>query len=204
MSRSADLGYTTGPAEWRKTREDEKPFGYGQFVSIWKKQGDGTWKVVLDVGSELPAPAKSDETSELEIPFSPEPIVTESAQDSVFKKLRKTEKEFAEMAKSDSTAALLAAGSPALRVHREGAFPAVGKEAAALMLSVRRGRLAMERAGGGVSAAGDLAYGYGKYTLTNPESTERGHYVQIWRTNKDGRWQIELDYQAPLPSEEKK
>ncbi len=51
MSRSADLGYTTGPAEWKREKEDEKPFGYGQFVSIWRKQKDGGWKVALDVGS---------------------------------------------------------------------------------------------------------------------------------------------------------
>ncbi|HSH37287.1 MAG TPA: nuclear transport factor 2 family protein, partial [Chthoniobacterales bacterium] len=38
MSRSADLGYTTGPAEFRKNKEDEKPFGYGQYISIWRKQ----------------------------------------------------------------------------------------------------------------------------------------------------------------------
>src|SRR3954454_11344598 len=31
MARSADLGFTTGPAEWRKDKEDEKPFAHGQF-----------------------------------------------------------------------------------------------------------------------------------------------------------------------------
>ncbi len=204
ISRSADLGYTTGPAEWRKTREDEKPFGYGQFVSVWRKQKDGTWKVVLDLGSELPGPAKSEDAPELEFSFSPELVAKTSAQASPFKKLRGRENEFAEAAKSDSTAALLAAASTAVRVHREGVFPAVGKDAAALMLSVRRGRLSTERAGGGVSVAGDLAYGYGKYTLVSPQNTERGHYLQIWRTDKYGWWQLALDYQAPLAPEEKK
>ncbi len=38
MSRSCDLGFTTGPAEWRKEKTDEKPLGYGQYISVWKKQ----------------------------------------------------------------------------------------------------------------------------------------------------------------------
>ena len=29
VAASCDLGYTSGPAEWRKRKEDEKPAGYG-------------------------------------------------------------------------------------------------------------------------------------------------------------------------------
>src|SRR3712207_586899 len=58
MSRSADLGYTTGPAEWRKEKEDATPFGYGQFLSIWRKPKDGVWKVALAVGSAVPGAPK--------------------------------------------------------------------------------------------------------------------------------------------------
>ncbi len=72
------------------------------------------------------------------------------------------------------------------------------------MLSARGGKLTLERMGGGGSAAGDLAYSYGKYALTTPQNAERGHYLQIWRTDEEGRWQIALDYQAPLPPEEEK
>ncbi len=72
IARSADLAYTTGPAEWRHAKEDPKPFGYGQFVSIWKKQKDGGWKVALDVGSEVPGPAKSEDAPPLELSFGNE------------------------------------------------------------------------------------------------------------------------------------
>ncbi len=29
---------------------------YGKYVTIWKKQADGTWKFVVDVGNKSPAP----------------------------------------------------------------------------------------------------------------------------------------------------
>lgn len=57
MSKSGDLGYTVGSYEI--TRTDEKgtrPEGSGKYVSIWRKQKDGAWKVVLDTGVQDTAP----------------------------------------------------------------------------------------------------------------------------------------------------
>jgi len=204
IARSADLAYTTGPAEWRHAKEGAKPSGYGQFISVWKKQKDGGWKVALDVGSEVPGPAKSEDAPPLELSFENEAAATTADPASARRKLSEAEKKFAIASKADSTIALIEAGSPTVRVHREGVFPAVGRDAARLMLSVRRGSLTLERLGGAISAAGDLGYTYGKYSLSNPQTTERGHYLQIWRTTTDGSWNIALDYQAPLPAQSKK
>jgi ketosteroid isomerase-like protein len=59
-----DIGYTFGnyflktrTADWRDTTL------YGNYVSIWKKQTDGSWKYVLDTGNPTPGP------SQLEISF---------------------------------------------------------------------------------------------------------------------------------------
>ena len=48
MARSADFGYDTGPAKWRANKTDSKFSGYGYFISVGKKQKDGSWKVALD------------------------------------------------------------------------------------------------------------------------------------------------------------
>src|SRR6185312_12816827 len=45
---SADLGYTTGP--WTYRSADGKGEAHGTFLSVWRKQPDDTWKVVLDCG----------------------------------------------------------------------------------------------------------------------------------------------------------
>jgi ketosteroid isomerase-like protein len=201
MARSGDLGYTTGPSEWKKNKADEQALGYGQYVSIWKKQKDGSWKVALDVGTENPRPVKPAEPPELSFPT--EAIAPQIDRAAAGKRLREAERKYAEAAKSDSTAALLGAATDGIRVYREGVFPGLGKDAAGLMLSVRRGKLAMTPMGRDISEAGDLAYSYGSYTLTRIESAERGHYLQIWRVGDSG-WQLALDYQKPLPPEEKK
>lgn len=52
---SGDLGYTVGRYEAR--RRDAKggtAVRTGTYLTIWKKQADGSWKVVLDTGVEDP------------------------------------------------------------------------------------------------------------------------------------------------------
>jgi ketosteroid isomerase-like protein len=57
MAASGDFGYTYGTYEFRSKDKDGKPtVEYGKYVSIWKKQKDGNWKVVMDMGNSSPNP----------------------------------------------------------------------------------------------------------------------------------------------------
>ena len=59
IARSGDLGYTWGTYESTTTGPDQRPnIGYGKYVTIWKKQPDGTWKVALDAGNPSPPPTQ--------------------------------------------------------------------------------------------------------------------------------------------------
>lgn len=55
-SAAGDLGYTIG--RWERTArvKDSTVVTRGSYVTIWRRQGDGTWKVVLDIGNQDPAP----------------------------------------------------------------------------------------------------------------------------------------------------
>jgi ketosteroid isomerase-like protein len=56
ISSSGDLGYTYGTYEFSAIGKDGKPsVEHGKYTSIWKKQKDGSWKVVLDMGNASPA-----------------------------------------------------------------------------------------------------------------------------------------------------
>lgn len=55
ISSSGDLGYTYGTFEFSAIGKDGKPVvEHGKYTSIWKKQKDGSWKVVLDMGNASP------------------------------------------------------------------------------------------------------------------------------------------------------
>lgn len=53
IAQSGDLGYTFG--EYELTRTDSTGIkSTGVYVTVWKKQGDGSWKYVVDAGAEGP------------------------------------------------------------------------------------------------------------------------------------------------------
>ena len=51
MSSGGDMGWTTGPWEWRGDSMDELPQASGHYNTIWKLQPDSTWKFVFDMGT---------------------------------------------------------------------------------------------------------------------------------------------------------
>ena len=53
IAASQDLGYTFGRYTLREGGEIK---AHGVYVSIWKKQQDGSWKFVLDGGGTTPEP----------------------------------------------------------------------------------------------------------------------------------------------------
>ncbi len=55
MAASGDLGYTYGTYVFTSKDKNGNPVEeHGKYTSIWKKQNDGSWKVVLDMGNSSP------------------------------------------------------------------------------------------------------------------------------------------------------
>lgn len=52
VAESGELGYTWG--NWHLTNKDTTY--YGNYFTVWKKQPDGKWKVLLDGGNSTPPP----------------------------------------------------------------------------------------------------------------------------------------------------
>jgi ketosteroid isomerase-like protein len=49
VAQSGDISYTIGSWEMKFTSKDGKQMIYrGTYIAIWKKQVDGTWKVLVD------------------------------------------------------------------------------------------------------------------------------------------------------------
>jgi len=52
---SGPVGYTVGRYEAKFTGDDGKPqTSHGSYMTTWRKQKDGSWKVVADIGSPDP------------------------------------------------------------------------------------------------------------------------------------------------------
>lgn len=58
LSAAADLGYTVGRYEARRTAADGSvSASTGSYVTIWRRADDGSWEVVLDIGNPDEPPA---------------------------------------------------------------------------------------------------------------------------------------------------
>jgi len=52
VSASGELGYTYGTWQWQGAARDGKPvMRTGKYLTVWRKQADGSWKVVADIGN---------------------------------------------------------------------------------------------------------------------------------------------------------
>lgn len=58
IAASGDMGYTIGRSEVRQTNADGSVTvrSTGRYLTIWRRQPDGSWKVELDTGNTDPRP----------------------------------------------------------------------------------------------------------------------------------------------------
>ena len=55
LAASGDLGYTVGYASWPATDDKGQRVTRGsKYLTVWKKQADGSWKVAADLGNAAP------------------------------------------------------------------------------------------------------------------------------------------------------
>jgi ketosteroid isomerase-like protein len=56
VAASGDIGWTWGEFVVVTREGGAESRTYGKYVNVWKKDGDGRWKVVADIGNPSPAP----------------------------------------------------------------------------------------------------------------------------------------------------
>lgn len=190
IARSGDFGYDTGPAKWRANKKEPNFTGHGHFISIWKKQKDGAWKVALDCGIEN---TKSDVKPPLRL------VTPKNRGQGTLESLQQAQDGFAALAKFDFTKAFRQFGGDDVRLYRDGSFPTVGKKAAVELLGSEQAGVALEIMKTDVSSSADLAYNYGKCSDTRSQPPKSGHFFQVWQTDAAGAWKMVLDWQQPLP-----
>jgi ketosteroid isomerase-like protein len=214
VSRAGDVGWTTGPFEFREKPTQERPDDTGHFFTVWRRQADGSWKWVLDLGVRHPAPA----TAETVLRYPPpanggaprvskkdegQAVFDETVEAALAKQsLVEEERSFSEDSSSRGMrTALLARADESLRLYRQGTFPVVGRGAVAKALKAQGELITWKPLKIDSAASGDLGYAYGSYELRTKMSderpAERGYYARVWKRDRDGRWRVALNVANP-------
>jgi len=194
VAASGDMGFTTGPWEFKEDVNDAKPSGYGHFITVWKKQADGSWKFVSDLGISHPqsgGPQTLWHPTDTSKPVAVKPVDQATARNALLDR----DRDFSAAGlKQGLVKAFLAYAAPEVRLYRPNSLPFIGSQASAGALATAKGQFTWTPIGGDVSRAGDLGYTHGTYEVADDTKKviEHGSYVRIWRKLK-GEWRIAVD-----------
>jgi ketosteroid isomerase-like protein len=202
ISFSGDLGYTTGPWQYRESTEEEEVTSFGQYVSVWKRAGGGPWRVVADIGNVYDRPVKKVAQVEYKISsegpdeFAPPVNVEQEKAD-----LMETDRIFSDdVVHSGLVAGYMSFSTDDVRYIRMGAPAIRGKTKVRKALAKADTTVTWEPVGVDVSAAGDLGYTYGtaRSGRAGPDgSVKTSSYLRIWRLGPGRRWSVCLDIELP-------
>lgn len=202
ISRSGDMGYTTGPWEYRASGPEDPQVIHGNYVSVWERQTDGAWKVVIDAGTSNPPPESP--VTELATPdFAAAGAAPAPRGDDEQLALMNSDLVFSVTAQEKGMLdAFSIFARDDIRVFRRGSFLLSGKRAALAGLGKITERLSWDPAGARAANAGDLGYTYGQaYLLAAGDSTvtARFSYMRIWKKSAGDGWKVAVDVMNPLP-----
>src|SRR5215216_524949 len=131
MATSGDMGFTTGPWEFKNDIKDEKPSAYGHFVTVWKKQADGSWKFVVDLGISHPqsgGPQTLWQPTDTNKNISFKPVGIDSTRKALLDRDRQYSDD---QLKQGLAKTFLAYAPPEVRLYRAGNLPYIGSPTAA-------------------------------------------------------------------------
>lgn len=186
---SGDFGYNTGPWELRPVKTDENAVAFGQFVSMWKKDESGTWKLLLDIGIDHSKPQGVPpwKTSQI-VPIGAKGVSSDSK-----KYIEQLEQDFIAAQQKNKVSAYKENLSTEARLYRPRKEPIT--EASIVASAIEQESVIQYHfVDGGIASSNDLAYVYGTATVQLPSSqTKAANYLRIWKHEKDRGWKIVLD-----------
>lgn len=177
ISASNDLGFTTGPWEFRPSMQDSVA-GSGQYTTVWAKNKNGEWKFLVDLGVSY-RPSMFAQPSLKKFNLS---VPAEGTVDifSIENKLIHAIAEKGPAAYND----LLVENS---WLNTDRKQPIQTSALVLAELNTLPPGMTFSPVAGGVSAARDLAYIYG----TIGYEKKKENYLRIW-VHTEGGWKILL------------
>lgn len=203
VALSGDLGYTTGPLKVMENTAERKVLRGGFYFSVWKKQADGAWKVLLDMGVGTPV---SDWQEGGEPSVSPRFKLRAKGKgadrETLSAEIHRLEQKFCELSAEDAARAYGKFARDDARLHRFGILPVLGKQNVLRHVAEKEPRSKWETIKSGVSEAGDFAWSYGTYKILQETSaedeTKQGYYLRVWRVDGKDNWAMVAEVINPL------
>ncbi len=191
IAASGDFGFTTGPAVFGPDRSTKETKGGIYYSSVWKKDINGNWKVLADLGSAVYNPSENLSTFKTSS-HQPHPVNDFGAEAkrelialdrSYNEELNKAKASFDDSYFSDEA-----------RVHRRGIPPLT--TALAIKNFTESEEYSFEHYDGHVASSNDMAFTYGTVKIIDNKDGKDvispACYMRVWKV-EGGEWSIVLD-----------
>jgi ketosteroid isomerase-like protein len=198
---TGNIGLSTGSWEFSPKAGDAS-VAWGEFFTIWKRQPNGEWLWVLDVGidhEKAPVPKNA---------WNSPKIGAETKSKNGGETWQSLEAHFSQTLSGSVKAgengvfnAYKTFFSDQVRLLRADHLPFQGKSRAMEFITKQKGTVKTNPLGGEIVS--DFAYTHGEYELTLADGKiQKGHFVRTWRHEPKG-WRITADFAIPLPKTSK-
>jgi ketosteroid isomerase-like protein len=170
------------------------------YASVWKRQRDGSYKVVLDVGVQTPGPA----SFAAGLVRAPNPNRFSGDFDDRTPPLAAADGVLNSALRLGQAGAYRGRLASEARLHRPGLMPLVGQSRILAWLDTQPAFRLGDTRFSESARSGDLGYTWGTYQVVRgparaggPRRTEEGFYARVWTRERTGQWQVALDVLQP-------
>lgn len=198
ISKSGDWGFTTGPFVYTPDSVSH----YGTYVSVWKMNSKGVWKLAIDIGVSHPKPKK-------------EPVLSYSDPKSsrffrqkseVRQKQREemvltSDRLFSKTLEKYNNLAYNVFLADEARLLFPGHEPIIGKRNVTDFLRYEELEINTEVTEGDRAIGSDLAYTYGTASISKGGQANQFHYVRIWEVQDGHKWNVILEVYTPAKTQ---
>jgi ketosteroid isomerase-like protein len=195
IAASGELGWLTGPSTFVDHTDPNAKPQHGNYLSIWRRQGSGPWRVFIDVGSDPPQ-AVSFAPGFTRFPLGRR--YAGGAPNAASAGLLEADNALnAQIAAVGSAEAYKSVTTGASRLHRSGFMPSIGSAAIAAWLKVHAAAMTASSGAADSARSGDLGYSYGTYQVSAP-TAQSGACVRVWQRDGSGKWIVVADVTQPV------
>ena len=194
VCKSGDWGFTSGPYVYKPSDSSSTTY-YGDYLSIWKKNSKGVWKLALDIGITHKKPASKPalnyaNPSNNKFIHQRSKARLQQREDIVFSsdKLNST------IEKADHKIALNEFISEDCRLLFPGFEPIIGKEKIIAFWEKQGLKKLSAPHLADRSYSGEYAFTRGETIITTKKGKDqRYHYVRIWEVQPGFKWNIAVE-----------
>ena len=189
IAGSGEIGWLTGPSSFHAAGETR--LQYGNYLSVWRRQPDGAWRVFIDIGVGTPQPVTF-APGFTRFPFGSRYTGKDGRADAA-RALVESDRELnARIASEGADKAYGPRLADRARLHRDGTMSTVGRAPIVEWLKQHAASMSATTGAADSSESGDLGFSYGTYEMkgTTPQS---GAYLRIWMRDAAGTWIIVAD-----------